>query len=116
MVHEIVLHNNEVKDPSQLRHLVSETWNCGLLDCGASITVCGEVWLNQYTNSLLDEEKQSVRNYSSKSVYRFGDSEQVQASRGVSIPAFIGNTKVQINTDVISKDLPLLLSKSFMKR
>ena len=40
----------------------------------------------------------------------------MQACGRVSIPAIIGNTKVKINTDVIPKDLPLLLSKSFMKR
>ncbi|XP_066913250.1 uncharacterized protein [Clytia hemisphaerica] len=115
MVHEIVLHNESNK-PGQLKHLVSETWNCGLLDCGASKTVCGDVWLEQYVNSLSDEEKREVKHHHSKSLYRFGDGEQVQACGRVSIPAIIGNTKVKINTDVIPKDLPLLLSKSFMKR
>ena len=115
VVHEIVLHN--VDDSAvNLRNLVSETWNCGLLDCGASKTVCGEVWLKQYLSSLPEKEKNDVKYYSSKSVYRFGVGDQVQASQGVSIPAYIGITKVQIKTDVILKDLPLLLSRSFMKR
>ena len=59
MVHEIVLHN-ESNEPGQLKHLVSETWNCGLLDCGASKTVCVDVWVEQYVNSLSDEEKREV--------------------------------------------------------
>ena len=63
-----------------------------------------------------DDQKKDIKNYSSKSLYSFGDGEKIQATRGASIPAVIGNTKVQINTDVICKDLPLLLSKSFMKR
>ena len=115
MVHEIVLHNESNK-PGQLKHLVSETWNCGLLDCSASKTVCSDVWLDEYIKSLSDEEKREVKHHHSKSLYRFGDGEQVQACGRVSIPAIIGNTKVKINTDVIPKDLPLLLSKSFMKR
>ena len=49
-------------------------------------------------------------------MYRFGGGEQVQATHGMSIPAMIGNTKVKINTDIIRNILPLLLSKSFMKR
>ena len=116
VVHEIILHNKEENDPGHLRHLISETWNSGLLDCGASKTVCGDVWLNQYISSLSEEDQQLVKQYSSKSLYRFGDGEQVQATKGASIPAVIGNTRVQINTDVVTKDLPLLLSKSFMKR
>lgn len=115
IVHEIVLHNKQ-DEPGNLRHLVSETWNCGLLDCGASKTVCGEIWLQEYMKTLSDDEKRDIRNYNSKSLYRFGDGGQVQATRGISIPAFIGNTKVQINSDVVQKDLPLLLSNSFMKR
>ena len=115
MVHEIVLHNDN-EEPGQLKNLVSETWNCGLLDCGASKTVCGEVWLDEYLKSLTNDDQANVKKYSSKSVYRFGDGEQIQATHGVSIPAVIGNTKVKINTDIIPKDLPLLLSKSFMKR
>ena len=113
MVHEIVL-QNENHEPGQLKHLLS--WNCGLLDCGATKTVCGEIWLEEYLKALTEEEKREIRDYSSKSLYRFGDGEQIQATRGTSIPAIIGNTKVRINTDVIHKDLPLLLSKSFMKR
>ena len=115
IVHEIILHNVDDSEVN-LRNLVSETWNCGLLDCGASKTVCGEVWLKQYLSSLTESEKNDVKYYNSKSVYRFGVGDQVQASQGVSIPAYIGITKVQIKTDVILKDLPLLLSRSFMKR
>ena len=114
-VHEIVLHNDN-NYPDNLKNLVAETWNCGLLDCGASKTVCGEIWLNEYINSLTESQKKNIKHYHSKSLYRFGDGEQIQAIRGISIPAIIGNTNVQINTDVITKDLPLLLSKSFMKR
>ena len=87
-----------------------------MLDCGASKTVCGENWLTEYTNSLSEEEQKRVKSYSSKSQYRFGDGEQIQAVQGVRIPAYIGNTSVEINTDVVTKELPLLLSKSFMKR
>ena len=62
---------------------------------------------------LLERE---VKIYSSKSLYRFCDGKQVQATRGISITAVTGSTKVKINADVIPKDLPLLRSKSFMKR
>jgi len=98
MVYEIVLHN-EKHELGQLRHLVSETWDCCLLDCGASKTICGELWLDKFTNSLTEDQKGDIKNYHSKSLYRFGYGEQVQASRGISIPPVISNTKVQ--TDLL---------------
>jgi len=61
MVHEIVLHN-EKHEPGQL-YLVSETWNCE-----ASKTVCGEVWLDEYINSLTEDQKRDIKNYHSKSL------------------------------------------------
>ena len=116
IVHEIVMHHNEQSNPEQLKCLVAETWNCGLLDCGASKTVCGEKWLSEYVGSLSSEEQSKVRYFNSKSIYRFGDGKQIQAVGGARIPAHIGTTTVEINTDIVAKELPLLLSKSFMKR
>ena len=116
MVHEILLHQNEIKDQKQLQTLVAETWNCGILDSGASKTVCGEKWLEEFIESLSLVDREKVQYYSSKSIYKFGDGERIQANGGARIPAFIGETAVQINTDIVTKELPLLLSKSFMKR
>ena len=76
MVHEIVLYN-ENNESGRLKHLVSETWNRGLLDCVAIKTVCGDVWLEQYANPLSDEERWEIKHYHSKRLYRFGDGEQV---------------------------------------
>ena len=36
--------------------------------------------------------------------------------RNCDIPAVIANTKVKINTDTVSSDIPLLLSRLSMKR
>ena len=36
IVHEVILFENKVECPNQLKQLVSETWGCGLLDSGAS--------------------------------------------------------------------------------
>ena len=115
VIHEIVLHQNDMSNPEQMKTLVAESWSSGLLDCGASKTVCGKIWLDEYINSLSENDKSKIVYYSSSSCYRFGDGEKVQAHQGVKIPAYVGNTSLMIKTDVIDKDLPLLLSKAFMK-
>ena len=116
LVHEIILHQNEHNDPEQLKNLVAETWSSGLLDCGASKTVCGEIWLEEYIGSLSESDRKSVTHFPSSSIYRFGDGEKIQAHQAVKIPAHIGHKALFISVDIIQKDIPLLLSKSFMKQ
>ena len=116
VVHEIVLHGSHEESPEKMKELLSDTWSSGLLDCGATKTVCGRVWLNEYLNTLSDEQRCEVKYTPTQSVYRFGDGEQINASESVRIPACIGSAEIFIMTDIIDKDLPLLLSKAFMKR
>ena len=48
--------------------------------------------------------------------FRFGDGNSVKSERTVTFPAKIGKKNIMIKTDVIDTDLPLLLSKSAMKK
>lgn len=115
LIHEIVLMEEEYQDPEKLKQLVSETWNNGLLDCGASKTVCGDTWLREYIKSLSDDERANLKYEDSRSFFKFGDGQKVKAEFAVRIPAFIGKKYVFISSDVVKKDIPLLLSKAFMK-
>lgn len=53
MVHEIKLQNTP---DSILQTLLSEIWSAVVLDSGASTTVCGKPWFEQYTKSLLPKK------------------------------------------------------------
>ena len=46
----------------------------------------------------------------------FGDSEVIKSTHKAYIPAYIGNRKVCIETEVVDKELPLLPSKEAMKK
>ena len=116
IVHEIVLQESQYQDPEKLKQLVADTWSNGLLDCGASKTVCGDTWLKEYISSLPNNDIKDVKFETSSSFYKFGDGEKVQATKAAIIPAYIGHKRIFISTDVILKDLPLLLSKAFMKK
>ena len=78
--------------------------------------VCVETWLNMYLDTLHGEDKALVEVMHSDTKYRFGDGVEVTSSKLVKIPALIGHQKVMIATDVVSNDIPLLLSRSAMKR
>ena len=115
IVHEIALHANNTKKPENIKSLLAETWSSGLLDCGANKTVCGAIWLQEYIKSLPKKDASLVSYYPTETCYRFGDGERVKSVKAALIPAFLGNERTLIRTDIVDKDLPLLLSKGFMK-
>ena len=101
---------------SKLRGLVAESWNSAVLNSGASKTVCGQAWLNTYLNSLNESDQSKVSYRNSFSSYRFGVGNKVMVTKSVQIPAVIDNQSVTIETDIVHSDIPLLLSRSSMKK
>lgn len=116
VVNEVILHQSDYDNPSELKYLMSETWSSALLDCGASKTVCGKEWLTQYINNLNDHDQQKVCYGESNHIYRFGDGRKVNAIHSAKVPAMIGSHNIEIETDVVDNDIPLLFSKSSMKK
>ena len=84
------------------------------MDCGASKTECGKEW--QYLNNLSDTDQSKVLFGESNHIYRFGDGRKVNTLHSVKIPAIVGIHNFEIETDVVDNDIPLLFSKSSMKR
>ena len=116
VVNEVVLHQSDYNNPTELKHLTSETWSSALLDCGASKTVCGKEWLTQYINNLSDTDHSKVLFGESNHIHRFGNGRKVNALHSVKIPATIGSQNLEIKTDVVDNDIPVLFSKSSMKQ
>ena len=99
-----------------INKFVGETFNHAVLDSGCTKTVCGESWLNNYIDTISADDKQKVVESKSDTKLKFGDGNTVQAIKEVKIPAQIGNKEVDIHTDIINNELPLLLSKDAMKK
>ena len=110
---EVVLCEDSLDGPNDL---VSESLNCALLDSGASKNVCGQKWLDVYLDSLSDSEKGKISSTKSGSLFRFGDGNKVESTQIITLPATLAGHNISISTDVIDKDIPLLLSKSAMKK
>ena len=94
----------------------NETFGCGILDSGCSKTVCGIEWLEIYLETLSESERSKVKFEDSDARFKFG-SDHIYESRGrVIFPAILGKRKVFIGTDVVDTEVPLLLSKTMMKK
>ena len=113
MINEIVLHNS---DNTVLRTLVSETWSSAVLDCGATSTVCGKAWFEEYCNNLSEVDQRKITSSPGEKSYQFGDGKQVHAIKTATIPIKLGKHPAVLHTDVVDADIPLLLSKAAMKK
>ena len=93
-----------------------ESYNVAILDSGAPKSVCGISWLNQYIGTLSPEDKSKVKYRPARTVYKFGCVSTTEAIHKVTFPVAIGDIDVLLKADVVKGELPLLLSRSFMKQ
>ena len=93
-----------------------ETWSSTLLDYRASKTIYREEWLTQYINNLKNTDQQKVIFGESNHTYRFGDGRKGKTIYSAKITAIIESDTLEIETDVVNNDIPLLFSKISMKK
>ena len=113
---QVTLFQSDYDEPNKLKSLVAQSFNAAVLDCGASKTVCGTVWLNCYLESLNETEQKKVKYKKSNNLFKFGDGSCISSLHQVTFPATIGKCHILIVSDVVNNDIPLLLSKQSMKR
>ena len=92
---------------------VIESKGAAVIDTACTKTVCGEQWFKEYKTSLTLADKRQIKMKDSK---RVGDGKVVHSHKLITIPAKIAGTKCRINTEVVSADIPLLLSKTSLKK
>ena len=104
------------QNPSHMVVLSTEAQNCAVLDSACSSTVCGKEWLNNYLNSLDSDVMNNVKRSSSDKIFRFGGGTRLPSEGSFILPATLAGKRVDIRTDVVDSDIPLLLSKDAMKK
>lgn len=87
-----------------------------MVDSGCSRTVCGKAWLELYLDTLSRSDRRSVHRDSDNCRFRFGDGDIITSREIVTIPVQFGSQRVKLRTNVVSCDVPLLLSRESLKR
>ena len=99
-----------------IKKLCKEANRCAVLDSACSSTVCGIDWMEDYLCSLNEQSKLKVERNPGKKQFKFGGGEKLQSVGSFKIPAMIAGQEVMIITDIVDSDIPLLLSKTAMKK
>ena len=95
---------------------VAETEKSAVVDTACPKTVAGEQWLNNYMTILSDTPLNEVEIFDSHTPFKFGDGRKVYAEGRARIPAQIGNKQCMIDVEIVKENIPLLLSKSSLKK
>ena len=93
-----------------------EAMGTAVIDTARTCTVCGERWLDNYLKTSDELSLKKVKRNPSSIGFRFGDGGRINSFETATIPAEIAGVKCQIITEVIKKDIPLLLSKASLKK
>lgn len=102
-------------EDEEITFLMRETVNKALLDTGASQTVCGEVWLKVFEESLSETDRQEISREACHKNFRFGDGDAATSKQEVTIPVTICGDRRSLKVYVVPNDVPLLLSRKAMK-
>jgi len=103
-------------DRDEIRRLGVDARNCAVLDSACSSTVCGKGWLDNYIESLYNSDRAKVLRSEGQRVFKFGGGTCLKSKGEYSIPAVVAGRAVTIKTDVVESDIPLLLSRTAMKK
>ena len=95
---------------------VIESLGSAIIDTACTRTVCGKQWLQHFIEQLDIHDREQVISVPSNKAFKFGDGKTVYSFKLVTIPATISGTKCTINTEVVSADIPLLLSKESLQK
>ena len=98
-----------------LQDIIKGTLPCAVLASACSSTVCGDIWLENYLNSLYHEGRRKIKHSIGQKTFKFGGGERLKAKGEYNLPAVKAGKEVTIKTDVVESDIPLLLSRQAMK-
>ena len=104
------------KKPDKFQIFVAEAAKSAVVDTACTKTVGGLHWFNSYIDSLDEEQRKKVKIFESNTSFKFGDGRQVKSQKRARIPAQIENKSCLIEMEIVKENIPLLLSKSSLKK
>ena len=96
--------------------LINEMEVNAVIDTACTKTVSGENWFQNYLKCLDDTALNKVKVIPSEKTFKFGDGQKIVSKFQATIPAKIGSTDCFIQTEIVNEKIPLLLSKTSLKK
>ena len=96
--------------------LLKEAFNFAILDTACTGSICGQTWLDRYLHCLPEKKRKLVVLQDSNTSIMFGDMKKQSADFKVVLPIEIAGRLCNLAADVVSSDLPLLMSKAALKK
>ena len=95
---------------------VAEALESAVINTACTKTVAGEQWFNNFMSNLTENSMKETEYFLSSTIFRFGDGRQVTAIKRVVFPAVITGKHCKINAEIVKENIPLLLSKQWLKK
>ena len=116
--YNIVAEDSETEE----HNIVLMRENIGTRDlCDGSSSICSH-WYSLHKNSygrtfiyLSENSVKNIKIFKSNTKFKFGDGEQVTATKRVILPAYIAGKHCEIDVKIVNENIPLLLSKTSLK-
>ena len=102
--------------PLEKSDLLSDTLGHGVIDCGCTKTVNGKAWLDSYVETLSRSDRMLIEYHKDNTKFRFGDGPVSISNQMVVIPITLGSRKFKLHSCVVDNDVPLLISRTSLKR
>ena len=101
----------------QVKSFTWEARGAAALDTCCTSSVAGQSWLDMYLEELDEENLALVEGpMESSRTFGFGNNGTLTASKSYKIPVNIAGKETKVKLDIISSDIPLLLSMSAMEK
>ena len=85
-------------------------------DTACTKTVAGEKWSQNFKTNLPNNFVAQNESFPSETVFKFGNGRKVKSKESVIFPVVIANKKCKIKAEIVKENIPLLLSKSSLKK
>ena len=87
-----------------------------IIDTACTKTVAGKQWFDNFKANLTKHSLDEIQYFPKSTRFKFGDGRKVQSTMRVIFPVMLAGKYCKINAEIVDENIPLLLSKSSVRR
>ena len=103
-------------DIAKSKAFVAEASKSAVIDTACTKIVAGQIWSENFKSNLTEQTLKEIETFPSYTSFKFGDSRTVKSLNQVIFPVVIANKHCKVNAETASENMPLLLSKVYLKK